>query len=101
MLSAASLVLIAASRLLAAAWFLLKFQVPQKNGRNGPKRPAGPAGKPCVQHCSATFGASRLATAQADGGFMIKAPLPEISHLLLEASSQAGASSGRNAISFL
>src|SRR5262245_55526378 len=89
------------SRLLAAGTFLPKFQMPQKNGRNGPKRPAGPDGKPCVQHCSATLGASRLATAQADGGFMIKAPFPDTSHLLLEASSQAGASSGRNDISFL
>src|SRR6478752_3990283 len=89
------------SRLLAADWFLLKFQVPQKNGTNGAKRPFGPAGNPCVQHCSATCGASRLATAQALGGFMIKAPLPEISHLLLEPSSHAGASFGRKAISFL
>ena len=86
---------------MAADWFLLKLQVPQKNGRKGPNRPAGPAGKPCVQHCSATFGASRLATVQVDGGFMIREPLPETSHLLLEASSHAGASGGRNAISFL
>jgi hypothetical protein len=53
------------------------------------------------QHCSAICGASRLATAQALGGFMISAPLPEISHLLLEASSQAATSGGRNAINFL
>ena len=83
------------SRLLAAGLFLPKFQMPQKYGRNGAKRPFGPAGKPWVQHCSATCGASRLATAQALGGFMISAPLPETSHLLLEASSQAGASGGR------
>src|SRR5258707_10918582 len=51
---------------------------------------------PCVQHCSATCGASRLATAQALGGFMISAPRPETSHLLLEESSQAGASGGKN-----
>src|SRR5882757_10812935 len=89
------------SRLLAADWFLLKFQVPQKNGTKGAKRPFGPAGKPWVQHCSATCGASRLATAQALGGFMIRAPRPETSHLLLDASSHAGASGGRNAISFL
>ena len=40
-------------------------------------------------------------TAHALGGFMISCPLPEISHLLLEASSHAGTSGGRNAISFL
>src|SRR5437868_10879918 len=76
--------------------FFEKFQMPQKYGRNGATRPFGPAGKPCVQHCSATCGASRLATAQALGGFMIIAPRPEISHLLFDASSQAGASAGKN-----
>src|SRR6478736_3382955 len=76
--------------------FLLKFQTPQKNGTNGAYRPFGPTGKPCVQSCSATCGASRLATAQALGGFMISAPRPETSHLLFEASSQAGASAGKN-----
>src|SRR3954463_1576414 len=89
------------SRLLAADWFLLKFQVPQKNGTNGAKRPFGPAGKPCVQHCSATCGASRLATAQALGGFMISEACPETRNLLFEASSHAATSGGRNAISFL
>src|SRR6266550_7426729 len=89
------------SRLLAASLFLEKFQILQKYGRNGANLPLGPAGKPCVQHCAAISGASRLATAHALGGFMISAPLPEISHLLLEASSHAGASGGRNAISFL
>src|SRR5579871_3632407 len=54
-----------------------------------------------VQSCSAIFGASRLATAQALGGFMIKAPLPAISHLLLLASSQANTSGGSTATSFL
>jgi hypothetical protein len=48
---------------------------------------------PWVHNFSATFGASRLATAQALGRFMISAPLPEID-LLLEALSQAGASGG-------
>ena len=38
---------------------------------------------------TATFGLSRLATAQALGGFMMPAPLPEISQRLLPASSQA------------
>src|SRR4029450_7962190 len=52
-------------------------------------------GKPCVQHFSATCGASRLATAQALGGLKINAPLPEISHLLFEASSHAVASPGQ------
>src|ERR1043165_7141995 len=84
------------SSCLAAVLFLPKFQTPQKYGRNGAKRPFGPAGMPCVQHCSATCGASRLATAQALGGFMIIAPRPDTSHLLFEASSHAGASAGKN-----
>src|SRR5436190_10324617 len=74
--------------------------MPQKYGRNGAKRPFGPDGNPCVQHCSATCGASRLATAQALGGFMIIAPRPDTSHLLFEASSHAGASAGKNFASF-
>ena len=65
------------------------------------KRPVGPFGKPCVQHFSATWGASRLATAQALGGLKISAPLPEISHLLFDASSHDGASGGQKAASFL
>src|SRR5476651_2506930 len=89
------------SKLLAASLFLEKAQMFQKYGKYGANRPFGPAGKPWVQHCSATCGASRLATAQALGGFMIIAPRPETSHLLLEPSSHAGASDGRNAISFL
>ena len=56
---------------------------------------------PWVQSCSAICGASRLATAHELGGFMISAPLPAISHLLLEVLSQAGASGGRNCASFL
>src|SRR6476659_8427962 len=90
----------ATSRLFAADLFFETLQMFQKYGRNGAKRPFGPDGKPCVQHCSAICGASRLATAQALGGFMISAPLPATSHLLLEASSQAGASGGRNWASF-
>ena len=39
-----------------------------------------------------------VSVAQALGGFMIIAPLPDTSHLLLEASSQAGTSGGRKAI---
>ena len=99
--SAASRVDRCLSRLLAAGLFLEKLHVAQKYGRNGANRPFGPAGKPCVQHCSATCGASRLATAHALGGFMMSAPRPETSHLLLEASSHAGTSGGRNAISCL
>src|SRR5438552_18985441 len=56
---------------------------------------------PCVHNCSATCGASRLATAQALGGFMINAPLPEIRYLLLDALSHAGASGGSHWASFL
>src|SRR5271166_3973274 len=66
----------------------------------GSNRPLGPLGDGKVQSCSAICGASRLATAQALGGFMIKAPLPEISHLLLPASSQAKTSGGRTGTSF-
>src|SRR6516225_10929346 len=83
------------SRLLAAALLLLNDHSPQKNGWKGTNRPFGPAGMPCVHSCSATCGASRLATAQALGGFMISAPRPETSHLLFEESSQAGASGGK------
>src|SRR5262245_53696625 len=83
------------NRLFAADLFLLKSQVPQKNGSTGAKRPLRPDGMPCVQHCSATLGASRLATAHALGGLRISAPRPEISHLLLEVLSQAGASGGK------
>src|SRR5215510_1763345 len=69
---------------------------PEKKGRHGAKRPFGPEGMPCVHNCSATCGASRLATAQALGGFKINAPRPEMSHLLLEVLSHAGASGGKN-----
>jgi len=65
------------------------------------KRPFGPFGGGKHQHCSAIFGASRLATAQAEGGFWISDPLPEISHLLLPALSQAQTSSGMNLTNFL
>ena len=53
-----------------------------------------------LEEAAATLGASRFATAQALGGLQIRAPRPETSHLLLEASSQAGASGGRNWASF-
>src|SRR5271170_14807 len=81
---------------LAAAWFLANFQTPQKYGRCGTMRPFGPVGLGKVQQSSATWGASRLATAQADGGFQIKVALPEISARLFEASSQLTASGGMN-----
>src|SRR5262249_61733586 len=68
---------------------------------NGAYRPFGPDGMPWVHSWSATCGASRFATAQAEGGFIISAPLPEISHLLLLASSQAKTSGGRNGTIFL
>ena len=88
-------------RLLAADWFLLKFHTPQKYGTNGANRPFGPAAKPWVQSCSAIFGASRLATAHALGGIHDHRALPETRNLLFEASSHAGTSGGRKAISFL
>src|SRR6516164_11736152 len=56
---------------------------------------------PCVHNCSATCGASRLATAQALGGFMISEPLPAIRYLLFDALSHAGASGGSHCASFL
>src|SRR3546814_36123 len=68
--------------------------MPQKYGRNGANRPPGPFGMLCVQHCSAICGASRLATAQALGGFMIIEALPETRNLLFDASSQAATSFG-------
>src|ERR1051325_9929940 len=64
-------------------------------------RPFGPFGAGKVQSCSATLVASRLATAQADGALKISALWPEISALLLEASSQAKALSGKNGTVFL
>src|SRR4029077_4942433 len=54
-----------------------------------------------VQQFSATFGLSRLATAQALGGFMMLEPLPEMSQRLLPAVSQAYTSGGVTAIIFL
>src|SRR3954467_2243287 len=89
------------SRLRAAALFLENFQMPQKKGRPGLKRPFGPFGEGNVQSCSAILGLSRLATAYALGGFMMSAPLPAISHLLFDASSHANTSGGRNCTSFL
>src|SRR5215470_16902114 len=81
--------------------FFENFHTPQKNGTAGSNRPFGPFGDGNVHNCSATFGASRTATAQAEGGFMISAPLPEISHLLLPASSQAKTSGGKAGTAFL
>src|ERR1041385_6447173 len=74
--------------------------MPQNEGCAGSKRPLGPFGEEKCQHCSATFGASRTATAQADGGFMISAAWPEISALLFEESSQAKTSGGSTGTSF-
>src|SRR3954451_12664895 len=89
------------ARLFAAALFGENFQMPQNEGCAGSKRPFGPFGDEKCQHCSATLGASRTATAHAEGGFMISAACPEISALLLLESSQAKTSGGRNGTSFL
>src|SRR5215475_5719163 len=70
--------------------------MPQKNGRCGTSLPLGPVGFGKVQQSSATCGASRLATAQAEGGFQISAALPEISARLLDASSHCTPSGGMN-----
>ena len=56
---------------------------------------AGPAGIGTVQQFSATCGASRFATAQAEGGLKISAERPEISARLFDASSHAQTSFGR------
>src|SRR3712207_8099227 len=55
----------------------------------------------CVQQFAATCGASRLATAQAEGGFMMPEPRPEMSQRLFDASSQANTSGGICAATFL
>src|SRR3954470_18392925 len=80
--------------------FFEKPQTPQKNGTAGSNLPFGPFGVGNVQSCSATGRASRTATAQAEGGFMISAACPEISALLFEASSQAKTSGGSTGTSF-
>src|SRR5580704_7118738 len=64
-------------------------------------RPLGPLGAGNVQSCSAIFGASRLATAQAEGALKINALCPEISALLFDASSQEKTLSGKNGTVFL
>jgi hypothetical protein len=76
--------------------FLEKFHTPWKRGSTDTNRPLGPFGIAWVHSFSATCGASRLATAHALGGLKIRAPLPEISHLLLDVLSQALTSGGRN-----
>src|SRR5438067_13323499 len=64
-------------------------------------RPFGPFGAGKVHSCSATFAASRLATAQAEGALKMSALCPEISALLFEASSQAKTLGGKNGTVFL
>src|SRR5262249_23751559 len=65
------------------------------------KRPCGPFGGWNVHSCSANFGASPLATAQALGEFMMRALWPEISALLFEASFHAKTVGGKNGTAFL
>src|ERR1700741_4998319 len=77
------------AKLFAADLFGEKLQMPQNDTCAASKRPLGPLGDGKCQHCSATFGASRTATAQAEGGLKISAAWPEISALLLPASSHA------------
>src|SRR3954467_4638447 len=86
---------------LAALVALEKFQMPQKYGRCGTGRPFGPRGLEKVQQSAAICGASRLATAHAEGGFQIMALLPEMRARLLEASSNCTVSAGRNGTSRL
>ena len=61
--------------------------MPQNDCENGTNRPFGPFGAENVQQSAATAGASRFATAHAEGGFQISALLPEISARLFDASS--------------
>ena len=75
--------------------------MPQYHGMPASIRPFGPFGGGNVHNCSAICGASRTATAQAEGGFRISEPLPEIRYLLLLALSQAKTSGGRNGASRL
>src|SRR6185369_1070965 len=75
--------------------------MPQYQGMPASMRPFGPLGVGNVHSCSAIGGASRLATAQAEGGFRISEPLPEIRYLLLLALSQAKTSGGRTGTSRL
>src|ERR1700761_5483923 len=75
--------------------------MPKKYGRIGTMRPFGPRGFGKVHRSSAICGASRLATAHADGGFQISADLPEINARLLDASSKLTVSAGRKGISRL
>src|SRR4029077_7831351 len=88
-------------RLFAALVLGEKFQIPQNPKLQGSKRPCGPFGEWKVHSCSAILGASRTATAQAPGGFMINAPWPETSHLLLPALSQANTLAGSDGTIFL
>src|SRR5215212_4720514 len=80
--------------------FLENLQTPQKNGTVGSNRPFGPFGEGNVHSCSATGGASRTATAHAEGGLNISAACPEISALLFDESSQAKTPDGRTDTSF-
>src|ERR1700745_860021 len=87
-------------RFVAALALGEKFQIPQNPKLHGSKRPCGPLGGWKAHNSSAPLGASRTATAQAPGGFMIRAPWPETSHLLLPALSQANTLGGRSATIF-
>src|SRR5437764_219533 len=89
------------NRLFAADLLVEKFQIPQYQGMPASIRPFGPFGGGNVHNCLAISGASRTATAQAEGGLRISEPLPEIRYLLLLALSQAYTSGGRNGASRL
>src|SRR5215471_4871692 len=89
------------NRLFAAALFCQNFHVPKKNGTAASNRPFGPLGEGKCHTFSATWGASRTATAQAEGGLKISVAWPEIRYLLFDASSHAKASFGRYGTSFL
>src|SRR4051794_37622873 len=71
----------------AAVLLRLNCHKPQNHGPAGVKRPFGPDGAGNAHVSAAICGASRFATAQADGGFQINADLPETKARLFDASS--------------
>src|SRR5712692_360894 len=83
------------SRSSAADLFCAHCQMPQKYGRCGTSRPILPLGFGKCQVSAAIAGASRLATAQALGGFQIRAAEPATKALLLDASSYEMVSRGK------
>src|SRR5215213_10776610 len=85
----------------AADLFGAKSQIPRKPKLVPTIRPFGPFGAGKCQSSLPISGRSRTATAQAEGGFMISEPCPEIRNLLFSELSQANTLSGRCGTIFL